>query len=83
MSLLSREMGDDCPGQAQGESQRQHLVRLEDVSIEVPGTYGLESGLGKSGWVLLGKEYTGETWGSLRETRLHLPAHSPLTTAID
>lgn len=61
----------------------QHLVRLEDVSIEVPGTHGLDGGLGKSGWVLLGEEYTGEIWGSLRETRLYLLAHPPLTAAID
>lgn len=31
--LLSKEMEDDCPGQAQGESQRQHLVRPEDMSM--------------------------------------------------
>lgn len=51
--------------------------------MEAPGTRGLEGGLGKSGWVLLGEEYTGETWGSLGETGLHPPAHPPLTAAID
>lgn len=39
--------------------------------------------MGKSGWVLIEKEYTGEAWGSLGETRLHLLAHPPLTAAID
>lgn len=34
-------------------------------------------------WGLLGEDYTGETWGNLREARLHLQTHPPLTAAID